>query len=176
MPSRKRPSSTRRRAARRPRNPAGRDTVMQLQDFAQVVRSKNAGPRRLTLDLIFRNDADYQRAAQAYALTPERLAPRYGVRAGARSRSSYHAESCPATPATATSTARSSTPRCWSWKYAVMAFEDVLDAKRVLGVLGRRRLRAHARSVRQIEGRGADADSRRLRATGLWRSDPGVLG
>ena len=48
-------------------NPAGQDTVMQLKDFAQVVRSKNAGPRRLTLDLIFRNDQDYQRAAQAYA-------------------------------------------------------------------------------------------------------------
>jgi hypothetical protein len=57
--------------------------VMQLQDFAQVVRSKNAGPRRLTLDLIFRNDADYQRAAQAHALTPERIAPLYGVAADA---------------------------------------------------------------------------------------------
>jgi hypothetical protein len=32
---------------------------MQLQDFAQVVRSKNAGPRRFTLDVIFRSDADY---------------------------------------------------------------------------------------------------------------------
>jgi hypothetical protein len=31
---------------------------MQLQDFAQVVRSKNAGPRRFTLDVIFRSDAD----------------------------------------------------------------------------------------------------------------------
>ena len=28
---------------------------MQLQDFAQVVRSKNAGPRRFTLDVIFRS-------------------------------------------------------------------------------------------------------------------------
>jgi len=28
---------------------------MQLQDFAQVVRSKNAGPRRFTLDIIFRS-------------------------------------------------------------------------------------------------------------------------
>jgi hypothetical protein len=45
---------------------------MLLQDFAQVVRSKNAGPRRFTLDVIFRNDADYQRAAQSEALTPEK--------------------------------------------------------------------------------------------------------
>ena len=60
-------------------NAAARDTVMQLQNFAQVVRSKNAGPRRLTLDLIFRNEEDYQRAAQAYALTPERIAPSWIV-------------------------------------------------------------------------------------------------
>jgi hypothetical protein len=56
---------------------------MQLQDFAQVVRSKNAGPRRLTLDIIFRNDADYHRAAQSKALTAGRLAPLYGVAAEA---------------------------------------------------------------------------------------------
>jgi hypothetical protein len=52
---------------------------MQLQDFAEVVRSKNAGPRRFTLDIIFRNDADYRRAAQSAALTAARLAPLYGV-------------------------------------------------------------------------------------------------
>jgi len=52
---------------------------MQLQDFAEVVRSKNAGPRRVTLDVIFRNDADYQRAAQSEALTAEKIAPLYGV-------------------------------------------------------------------------------------------------
>ena len=54
---------------------------MQLQDFAQVVRSKNAGPRRFTLDLIFRNDADYQRVAQSEVLTAEKIAPLYGVAA-----------------------------------------------------------------------------------------------
>jgi hypothetical protein len=32
---------------------------MQLQDFAHVVRSKNAGPRRITLDVIFHSDVDY---------------------------------------------------------------------------------------------------------------------
>ena len=54
---------------------------MHLQDFAQVVRSKNAGPRRFTLDVIFRSEADYQRAAQSEALTPEKVAPLYGVAA-----------------------------------------------------------------------------------------------
>ena len=38
---------------------------MQLQDLAQVVRSKNAGPRRITLDVIFCSDAAYQRATQS---------------------------------------------------------------------------------------------------------------
>ena len=52
---------------------------MKLQDFAQVVRSKNAGPRRFTLDIIFRDDADYQRAVQSEAFTPQKIAPLYGV-------------------------------------------------------------------------------------------------
>ncbi len=52
---------------------------MQLQDFAQVVRSKNAGPRRLTLDIIFRTDADYQRAAQSPGLTRDTIATLYGL-------------------------------------------------------------------------------------------------
>jgi hypothetical protein len=56
---------------------------MQLRDFAQVVRSKNAGPRRFTLDVILRSDADYQRAAQSDALTASRIAPLYGVPASA---------------------------------------------------------------------------------------------
>jgi len=52
---------------------------MKLRDLAQVVRSKNAGPRRFTLDIIFRDDADYQRAVQSAAFTPEKIAPLYGV-------------------------------------------------------------------------------------------------
>ena len=56
---------------------------MKLQDFAQVVRSKNAGPRRFTLDVIFRDYADYRRAVQSGALTSEKIAPLYGVAANA---------------------------------------------------------------------------------------------
>src|SRR5262245_56055356 len=52
---------------------------MQLQDLAQVVRSKNAGPRRITLDVIFHSDADYQRVTQSKALIAEKIAPLYGV-------------------------------------------------------------------------------------------------
>jgi hypothetical protein len=52
---------------------------MQLQDLAQVIRSKNAGPLRLTLDVMFRSDADYQRAVQSPALTAECIGQLYGV-------------------------------------------------------------------------------------------------
>lgn len=62
---------------------------MQLQEFAQVIRSKNAGPRRLTFDIIFRSDADYQRAVQSPALSRARLAEIYGVAVDAVSIISY---------------------------------------------------------------------------------------
>ncbi len=52
---------------------------MQLQELARVIRSKNAGPRRLTLDLMFDADADFDRAAQSPALSPRRIAALYGV-------------------------------------------------------------------------------------------------
>ena len=41
---------------------------MKLSDIAHVIRSKNAGPRRLTLDIMFGSDADYQRAVRSPAL------------------------------------------------------------------------------------------------------------
>ncbi|HEY1935863.1 MAG TPA: DUF4387 domain-containing protein [Acetobacteraceae bacterium] len=52
---------------------------MKLSDIAQVIRSKNAGPRRLTLDLMFANDADYQRVVQSPALDRATIAALYRV-------------------------------------------------------------------------------------------------
>lgn len=52
---------------------------MRLSDIAQVIRSKNAGPRRLTLDLMFASDADYHRVAQSPALGPAQIAMLYRV-------------------------------------------------------------------------------------------------
>ena len=52
---------------------------MQLQDLAAVIRSKNAGPRRLTLDVMFATDEDYRRVAQSPALTVARIAELYRV-------------------------------------------------------------------------------------------------
>ena len=50
---------------------------MRLSDIAQVIRSKNAGPRRLTLDLMFATDADYRRVVQSPALGRDQLAALY---------------------------------------------------------------------------------------------------
>lgn len=50
---------------------------MKLTDIAQVIRSKNAGPRSLTLDLMFATDADYQRVAQSPAISRENIARLY---------------------------------------------------------------------------------------------------
>jgi 7,8-dihydro-6-hydroxymethylpterin-pyrophosphokinase len=47
---------------------------MKLQDIASVIRSKNAGPRVLTLDVMLAADAAYRRAAQVPALTVPRIA------------------------------------------------------------------------------------------------------
>ncbi|WP_428533896.1 DUF4387 domain-containing protein [Rhodopila sp.] len=52
---------------------------MKLSDIAQVVRSKNAGPRRLTLDIMLATDADYHRVTQSPALTAENIARLYRV-------------------------------------------------------------------------------------------------
>jgi len=52
---------------------------MRLADIAQVIRSKNAGPRRLTLDVMFATDADYRRVVQSPALAREPIAALYRV-------------------------------------------------------------------------------------------------
>jgi uncharacterized protein DUF4387 len=52
---------------------------MKPEDIASVIRSKNAGPRALTLDVMFADDAGYARAAQSPALTAPRIAASYGA-------------------------------------------------------------------------------------------------
>jgi len=52
---------------------------MLLADIAQVIRSENAGPDRVTLDMTFATDADYQRVAHSSALGPNRIAALYRV-------------------------------------------------------------------------------------------------
>ncbi|HET6237801.1 MAG TPA: DUF4387 domain-containing protein [Acetobacteraceae bacterium] len=52
---------------------------MRLSDIAQVIRSKNAGPRRLTLDIMFASDTDYQRVVQSPALSREAIGLLYRI-------------------------------------------------------------------------------------------------
>jgi len=52
---------------------------MRLVDAAKVVRSKNAGPLTVTIDLMFEDRGLYDRARQSPALAPANLARLYGL-------------------------------------------------------------------------------------------------
>jgi hypothetical protein len=54
---------------------------MRLVDAARVIRSKNAGPLTLTLDLMFPDAPSFQRAAQSPALAASAIATLYRVAA-----------------------------------------------------------------------------------------------
>ena len=55
------------------------DHTRRLGELAQLVRSKNAGPFWLTLDVFFATDADYERASAPGALTEHKVADAYHV-------------------------------------------------------------------------------------------------
>ena len=50
-----------------------------LRDMAAIVRSKNAGPFRLTLDVIFPDDASFALVRDSGVLDADRVAALYGV-------------------------------------------------------------------------------------------------
>jgi hypothetical protein len=53
--------------------------MTRLVDVARVVRSKNAGPTLLTIDLMFADQAAFARVLASPELAPEAIARRYGV-------------------------------------------------------------------------------------------------
>ena len=53
---------------------------MKLTDLASVVRSKNAGPLKVTVDLMFDAEPGYRTALASPALTPANLARLYRLR------------------------------------------------------------------------------------------------
>lgn len=55
------------------------ETEKRLRDFASIIRSKNAGPYRLTFDILFRDDASYRTVCESRAVTKESIARLYGV-------------------------------------------------------------------------------------------------
>jgi hypothetical protein len=52
---------------------------MYLEDIARVVRSKNAGPRCTTLDIMFSSDADYERVARSGAISAALIGRLYDI-------------------------------------------------------------------------------------------------
>jgi hypothetical protein len=53
--------------------------LVKLGNLASFVRSKNAGPYRLTLDILFDRDDLYQAVASSGMMTAENIASAYGV-------------------------------------------------------------------------------------------------
>ena len=50
-----------------------------LRDYASIIRSKNAGPYRLTFDILFRDDASFAAVCESQAVTKENVARAYRV-------------------------------------------------------------------------------------------------
>ncbi len=53
--------------------------MAKLGDLARLIRSKNAGPFTLTFDVMFDDDATYQRVLRSKVLTKEKFARIYHV-------------------------------------------------------------------------------------------------
>jgi len=51
----------------------------QLSDLATVIRSKNAGPFELTLDVFFRDEEIFKKVRDSGEITSQRIAELYGV-------------------------------------------------------------------------------------------------
>ncbi len=55
----------------------GKEPALKLVDIAKVIRSKNAGPTVLTLDLLFNDEAGFKAACVSKALTADAIAKLY---------------------------------------------------------------------------------------------------
>jgi len=53
--------------------------TLPITDRAAVIRSKNAGPYELTLDIMFKNEADYVFIKERQFFTKELIARIYGI-------------------------------------------------------------------------------------------------
>jgi hypothetical protein len=53
--------------------------IQKLEALADIVRSKNAGPYRITLDILFANPARYCLVRDSGAVTRESVASAYGI-------------------------------------------------------------------------------------------------
>lgn len=53
--------------------------MARLGDIANVIRSKNAGPFQVTIDVMFANRNDYERVLASGTITTAEIARRYGI-------------------------------------------------------------------------------------------------
>ena len=53
--------------------------MKKLTDLAHIIRSKNAGPFELTLDILFRREEDYLAIRDRKLIAPEEIARLYGI-------------------------------------------------------------------------------------------------
>jgi hypothetical protein len=54
-------------------------TSRPLKDLADIVRSKNAGPYRITFDVLFRDKERYEAVRSTGAISPQSVAAAYGI-------------------------------------------------------------------------------------------------
>lgn len=54
-------------------------TARPLREIADIVRSKNAGPYRITFDILCKEKANYELIRNSGAITPETVARAYGL-------------------------------------------------------------------------------------------------
>lgn len=54
-------------------------TTRPLKDLADIVRSKNAGPYRITFDILFRDKSRYEAVRATGAINPDAVALAYGI-------------------------------------------------------------------------------------------------
>lgn len=52
---------------------------LKLGEMAKLIRSKNAGPFNLTIDILFNNKKDYEAVIRSQALSSKRIADLYGL-------------------------------------------------------------------------------------------------
>ena len=50
-----------------------------LAEFAAIIRSKNAGPYRLTFDILFEDEPAFLAVAAAKVINPDTIAARFGI-------------------------------------------------------------------------------------------------
>jgi hypothetical protein len=59
-----------------------KESEMRLVDLAKVIRSKNAGPLQVTIDLMFLDGTGFEQAYRSPSLTAEKLTALYNCESG----------------------------------------------------------------------------------------------